>query len=172
MPPLASPRTGRGPLERVLVRGVRESALTPCFAEIAFFILTLVGILEFSRRDSLTPRFLYPFLWMTLFRNTSIFQPAVTISSSPQSGLRIRYARRLNSEFDARERILWLARPRMRTVFNIVLGILFTVVKAFFHALASTLGVLAFGAAALFAGVYAWRRATRPKPARAIPIDR
>lgn len=60
----------------------------------------------------------------------------------------------------------------MRTVFNIVLGIFFTVVKACFHALASTLGVLAFGAAGLFAGVYAWRRINRPKPARVISIDR
>lgn len=60
----------------------------------------------------------------------------------------------------------------MRTVFNIVLGILFTVVKACIHALASTLGVLGFGAAVLFAGVYTWRRVTRPKPARVISIDR
>lgn len=60
----------------------------------------------------------------------------------------------------------------MRTVFNIVLGILFAVVKACFHALASTLGVLSFGAVVLFAGVCMWRRVTRPKPARVISIDR
>jgi hypothetical protein len=60
----------------------------------------------------------------------------------------------------------------MRTVFNIVLGILFTVVKACFHALASTLGVLAFGAVVVLAGLWAWRRVTRPKPARVISINR
>lgn len=59
----------------------------------------------------------------------------------------------------------------MRTFFNIVLGILFTVVKALLHALVSTAGVLAFGAAVIFACLYARRRVARAK-ARVIPIDR
>jgi hypothetical protein len=60
----------------------------------------------------------------------------------------------------------------MRTFFNIVLGILSTVVKTCLHGLVSIAGVLAFGAAVLFAGVYAWRRATRAKAGEVISIDR
>jgi hypothetical protein len=46
----------------------------------------------------------------------------------------------------------------MRTVFDIVLGILFTVAKACLHAFASTAGVLALGAIIVLAAGYAWRR--------------
>jgi hypothetical protein len=61
----------------------------------------------------------------------------------------------------------------MRTFFDIVLGILFTVVKACLHALVSTAGVLAFGAAVIFILVYARRRRyARAKAATVISIDR
>lgn len=61
----------------------------------------------------------------------------------------------------------------MRTFFNIVLGILFTVVKACLHALVSTAGVLAFGVAVLFVCLYARRRVSRAKArAAVISIDR
>jgi len=46
----------------------------------------------------------------------------------------------------------------VRTVFDIVLGILLTVVKASLHALVSTAGALAFCAAVLLVGVYALQR--------------
>jgi hypothetical protein len=49
----------------------------------------------------------------------------------------------------------------MRTVFDIVLGILFTVAKACLHALATTAGVLAFCGILAAAAVYAWRRSGR-----------
>ena len=49
----------------------------------------------------------------------------------------------------------------MRTFFEIVLGILFTVLKASLHALASVTGVLAFCVVLVLAGVYAWRRRSR-----------
>ena len=60
----------------------------------------------------------------------------------------------------------------MRTFFNIILGILFTVVKACLHALVSTAGVLAFGAAVIFALVYARRRVMRAKAGAVVSIDR
>ena len=49
----------------------------------------------------------------------------------------------------------------MRTVFDIVLGILFTVAKACLHALATTAGVLAFCTVLALAGAYGWRRRGR-----------
>lgn len=64
----------------------------------------------------------------------------------------------------------------MRTFFDIVLGILLTVVKASLHALVSTAGVLAFCAALLFVGVYALQRHAAQKrsakTAEVISIDR
>lgn len=65
----------------------------------------------------------------------------------------------------------------MRTFFNIVLGILVTILKACAHALISMAGVLAVGAVVAVAGVYTWRRAIRARsgPAESadvIPIDR
>ncbi len=47
----------------------------------------------------------------------------------------------------------------MRTIFEIVLGILFTVAKACLHAMASTAGVLAFCAVLTLGAVYLrrWR---------------
>ena len=49
----------------------------------------------------------------------------------------------------------------MRTIFEIVLGILFNVAKACMHALASAAGVMAGCAILALAGVYAWRRGLR-----------
>ncbi len=46
----------------------------------------------------------------------------------------------------------------MRTFFDIVLGILFTVLKTFLHALVSTAGALAMCALVVFVAVYSWRR--------------
>ncbi len=60
----------------------------------------------------------------------------------------------------------------MRTFFNIVLEILFTVLKACLHALVSATGVLAFAAAVVFALVYARRRLSRAKAGTVISIDR
>lgn len=66
----------------------------------------------------------------------------------------------------------------MRTFFNIVLGILVTVLKVCLHALVSTVGVLGLCAVAALAGVYAYRHwsAARERSAEAaaeiIPIDR
>ena len=65
----------------------------------------------------------------------------------------------------------------MRTVFDIVLGILLTVVKVCLHALASSAGVLLFGALVFSGVLFLWRRrrgANRqpaPEP-RAISTDR
>lgn len=61
----------------------------------------------------------------------------------------------------------------MRTFFDIVLGILLTVLKACLHTLVSAVGVLAFCAMLLFAAVYAWRRRSRRAEARKpISIER
>lgn len=61
----------------------------------------------------------------------------------------------------------------MRTFFNIILGILFTVVKACLHALVSAAGVLAFGVVVILALIYSRRRRyARAKAATVIPIDR
>jgi hypothetical protein len=65
----------------------------------------------------------------------------------------------------------------MRTFFNIVMGILETVLKACLHALVSTAGVLLLVAIVVMAGIYIWRHAFRAKPhpaepADVIPIDR
>jgi len=45
----------------------------------------------------------------------------------------------------------------MRTFFDIVLGLLLTVLKAILHAFLSSAGLLALCAAVAFASVYAWR---------------
>jgi hypothetical protein len=64
----------------------------------------------------------------------------------------------------------------MRTCFDIVLGILGTVVKAFVHALMSSAGVLAACAAVMFAGAYLLRRRAirqrMAKLAQVISIER
>jgi len=65
----------------------------------------------------------------------------------------------------------------MRTFFNIVLGILFTVVKAALHALVSTVGAFGLCALAALAGIYGFRRwsAAREGPvekSKIVPIDR
>ena len=64
----------------------------------------------------------------------------------------------------------------MRTFFDIVLGILATVLKASLHALISTAGMLAFCAAVLFVGLYALQRYAAQrrsaKAAEVISIDR
>lgn len=64
----------------------------------------------------------------------------------------------------------------MRTFFEIVLGILFTVLKACLHALLSTAGALVFLAGAALLGIYLWRRGLAGRrPAHAdnvIPINR
>ena len=52
---------------------------------------------------------------------------------------------------------------QMRTFFNIVLGILVTVLKACLHTLVSTVGMLALGAVVTVAGLYTWRRALRAR---------
>ncbi len=69
----------------------------------------------------------------------------------------------------------------MRTFFDIVLGILGTVLKACLHALVSTAGVVAFGGAVAFGGIYIARRisqsrvrsaARSAKIAEVVSIDR
>ena len=65
----------------------------------------------------------------------------------------------------------------MRTFFDLVLGTLLIVAKAFFHALISAVGIAALCAAVVMVGVYAWRRrirppATPPESPQVIPIDR
>ena len=64
----------------------------------------------------------------------------------------------------------------MRTFFNIVLGILLTVLKASLHALASAAGAIGLCVVAAVGGVYVFRRwsAARQRAAKAaevIPID-
>lgn len=65
----------------------------------------------------------------------------------------------------------------MKTFFDLVLGTLLIVAKAFLHGLISAVGVAAICAAVLMLGVYLWRRRFRPpaSPSDApdvIPIDR
>ena len=65
----------------------------------------------------------------------------------------------------------------MRTFFDIVLGILVTILRASVHALVSTAGAIVVGAVAGLAGVYLWRlaagaRSRRGAAANVIPIDR
>lgn len=65
----------------------------------------------------------------------------------------------------------------MRTFFDIVLGILVTILRASVHALVSTAGAIIVAAVAALAGVYLWRllagaRSRRAEAADVIPIDR
>jgi hypothetical protein len=65
----------------------------------------------------------------------------------------------------------------MRTFFDIVLGILVTILKASVHALVSTAGAIVVSAVAVLGGVYLWRlaagaRSRRAAAADVLPIDR
>ena len=65
----------------------------------------------------------------------------------------------------------------MRTIFDIVLGILVTILRASVHALVSTAGAIVVAAVAALTGEYLWRlaagaRSRRAGAANVFPIDR